>query len=61
MLFRSKKNFANQICYATEIKIDSSAITDSSSRKGFFILNTDDEKLKKIEGELKKEGINSIL
>jgi biotin carboxylase len=56
-----KKNFANQICYATEIKIDSSAITDSSSRKGFFILNTDDEKLKKIEGELKKEGINSIL
>lgn len=56
-----KKNFANQICYATEIKIDSSAITDSSSRKGFFILNTDDEKLKKIESELKKEGINSIL
>lgn len=56
-----KKNFTNQICYATEIKIDSSAITDSSSRKGFFILNTDDEKLKKIEGELKKEGINSIL
>ena len=56
-----KKNFANQICYATEIKIDSSAITDSSSRKGFFILNTDDEKLKKIEGELRKEGINSIL
>ena len=56
-----KKNFSNQICYATEIKIDSSAITDSSSRKGFFILNTDDEKLKKIEGELKKEGINSIL
>lgn len=56
-----KKNFANQICYATEIKIDSSAIIDSSSRKGFFILNTDDEKLKKIESELKKEGINSIL
>jgi phosphoribosylglycinamide synthetase, ATP-grasp (A) domain len=56
-----KSRFPEEICYETEIKKDDLKITDSSSRKGYFILNVDDEKLKKIESELKKEGINSIL
>ncbi len=56
-----KNKFPEEICYETEIRKDNSQITDSSSRKGFFILDSNDEKLKEIEDELKSSGIDSLL
>lgn len=56
-----KNKFSKEMCYKTEIVKDDSQITDSSSRKGFFILDTSDEKLKEIENELKINGIDSLL
>lgn len=56
-----KSRFPEEICYETEIKKDDLKITDSSSRKGYFILNVDDEKLWEIEKELKNNRIDSLL
>ena len=55
-----KNKFPNAICYETEIKRDNLEITDSSSRKGFFILDVSNEKLKEIENEMKNNGIHLL-
>ena len=55
-----KNKFPNAICYETEIKRDNLEITDSSSRKGFFILDVSNEKLKEIENEMKNNVIHLL-
>ena len=55
-----KNKFPNAICYETEINRDNLEITDSSSRKGFFILDVSNEKLKEIENEMKNNGIHLL-
>lgn len=56
-----KQKYQEAILLETNIKKDNDKIIDSSSRKGFFILGVNDEKLNDINVELNNNGISPLL